>query len=405
MKTIQQFSQSKSFIIMIAALMGITSLAIDTILPTFPAVISDFNIPPHDHNLIQQMVFMYVLGFACLQIVYGTLSDVFGRKVLLLTGLIIYTIASVVAIFSRDYHTLLLMRFAQGVGLAAPRVIGVSIVRDLASGREMARIMSFVMMTFLAIPAIAPMLGQIIIAFLPWEAVFVFLFLAGLALLIWVYYSLPETLTPEARKPLNLKNIVRSFSAFFAQKASVLYLLIMSLLFATLMIYISLAEQILQKDIYLLGHLFPLVFAIILIGMVVSSVLNSRFVISMGMQKLSTIAIAIIIINDGLFFITTLVFSGILPLPLYLLFVTIHFFGFGLSMPNLNAMIMEPFADISGFASALSGMVSSIFGVFIAQTINSFYDKTLYCQTAGFLACTSLGVVIGYFANRYRRSL
>ncbi len=188
------FFTSKRFIALMACLSGLTAMGIDAVLPIFPEMIDYYALPPAAHNRIQQVVFVYMLGFSLFQLVFGILADSVGRKKLLLLGIGVYLLAALAVLFIHDFDSLLWARFIQGAGLAAPRVLSLTIIRDVSAGRAMSRIMSFVSMVFLAIPALAPMVGQVVVMVAPWQGVFVLLALLGAGLLWWVHTDLPETI-------------------------------------------------------------------------------------------------------------------------------------------------------------------------------------------------------------------
>lgn len=373
-----------------ACLSGMAAMGIDAVLPTFPAIIDEFHLPQAEHNRIRQVVFVFMLGFASLQLFFGILADVFGRKTMLISGLIIYIIACAAVYWVNDFEQLLWARFFQGAGLSAPRVLTMTIVRDRMSGAAMSRVMSFVMMVFLMIPAVAPMIGQLVIMFSTWRSVFLLLLLFGLFLALWVAWQLPETLPTEKRLPLNLAKVKQAISVFMSSKETQIYLLMMSLLFGMLMTYVGLAEQILQKDIYHLGERFPLYFALVIMGMLLASLLNAKFVMHWGMDKMVWIALSLLLLCDSLLFVSVLIGGGIIPLWLFIVLLMIHFLGFGLAMPNLNALCMQPFHQIAGTASALIGTVTTILGILFAQLISHYFNATLYCLGIGYIVCTLL---------------
>lgn len=367
-----------------ACLSGLTAMAIDSVLPIFPQMIDYFSLPHNEHNRIQQVVFVYMIGFSLFQLFFGVLADVVGRKPLLLLGIGVYTIAAASVIFIDVFESVLWARFIQGAGLAAPRVLSMTIIRDVSSGREMSRMMSFVTMVFLAIPALAPMVGQLLVLVAPWQSIFVLLTVMGMALAVWVNIDLPETLAPENRRPLSLHKVKQAAREFLSNRETLLYLLMLSLLLAGLMTYIGLSEQVLQTDVYQLGELFPLAFATVIVGMVAASLTNARLVIRLDMKKMLFIGLTIIVAADTLLALSTWVGGGIISLPLFLTLLIVHFFGFGLVMPNINALILLPYKHISGTSSALIGTLTSVIGVLTAQFISSFFNGTLYALSLGF---------------------
>lgn len=393
------FFKTKRFIALMACLNGITALGIDAVLPIFPQLIDYYALPHDQHNRIQLVVFVYILGFSFFQLLFGILADTFGRKALLLVGISVYTIAVFCVLLTSHFEMLLLARFIQGAGLAAPRVLSITIIRDVSSGRDMSRIMSFVTMVFLAIPALAPTVGQLIVMIAPWQGVFILLGVLGMLLLVWIWLDLPETIKTNNRRPLSLVKITSAVQEFLGRTTTLVYLLMITLLFASLMIYIGQAEQILQKDVYKLGELFPLAFAVIVLGMIAASVTNARLVMRIGMRRMILLSLTVLLINDVIFMLITLLMGGIMPLWLFLLLLTIHFFCFGLSTPNLNALALEHYQHIAGTASALIGTLTNIVGVFLAALISAFFAANLYAMAVGFMLCSMLL----WLLNRYLR--
>ncbi len=373
---------------MMACLSGISALGIDAILPVFPNIVEEFGIPASQENRVQQVVLVFMLGLASLQIFFGILADVFGRKMVLLGGLALYCVASIAVFLAPDFECLLWARFFQGAGLSAPRVLALTIVRDRASGAAMSRIMSLITMVFLMIPVIAPFIGQITVAIAPWKSIFLFLLFSGLVLFAWVSVSLPETLSKDDRIPFSAKKLVIAVSTFSRCRTSQIYVLMLGLLFGMLISYVSLAELILQKDIYHLGAQFPFYFALIVTGMLLATFINAKFVMRWGMKKMLLIALCLLVFSDSILFLSVIFGGGAIPLAAFIGLLIIHFLGFGLAVPNINAMCLQPFKSIAGTASSLIGTIMNISGVLIAQCIGFFFNKTLYSVGIGFMLCT-----------------
>ena len=185
------------------------------------------------------------------------------------------------------------------MGAAGTRVIATSVVRDKFSGRAMAEIMSLTFMVFMAIPIIAPGIGQILLLTGPWQ--FIFLFMAGLATIssIWAYLRLPETLDPANRRPLTVAVVTEGFRLVFTNRVAFFYGLAGMFLFGALFGFISTSQQI-YVDIYGLGAYFPAAFAGMAGLMAVSSFLNSRIVRRFGMRRLSHFALLVFIAGSTL---------------------------------------------------------------------------------------------------------
>ena len=199
------------FIALVAALMALNALAIDVMLPALPNMGEALGVSAENER--QLVVSAYMIGFGIAQIAFGPITDRFGRRAPLFVGLAIYVACAFAATFAPTFAILLALRFCQGLGAAATRVIATSVVRDRFSGREMAEVMSLVYMVFMAIPIVAPGIGQIILFAGPWH--YIFLFMAGLATAIgvWSFFRLPESLRPEYRRPLTFGAALEGFRA------------------------------------------------------------------------------------------------------------------------------------------------------------------------------------------------
>src|ERR1700742_2496796 len=179
------------FVVVIASIMALNPLAMDMMLPALPDIASAFHIT--EANRPQEVLSTFLIGFGIGQFVMGPLSDRFGRRAVLIDGMALYCIASLLAIAAPSFETLLLARALQGLGTSASRVIATSVVRDCYAGRRMASVMSLVMMVFIAVPVIAPSLGQAVLLFAQWRGIFLVLLLYGFVALVWNAVRMPET--------------------------------------------------------------------------------------------------------------------------------------------------------------------------------------------------------------------
>src|SRR6202012_2731090 len=197
------------FFIVIASIMALTPLAMDMMLPALPDIASTFHVTAA--NKPQQVLSSFLIGFGIGQFIMGPLSDRFGRRPVLIDGMVLYCIGSVVAITASSFETLLLARVMQGLGTSATRVIATSIVRDCYAGRRMASVMSLAMMVFIAVPVIAPSLGQAVMLLTHWRGIFIVLMLYGVLAVVWSALRMPEPLPLSERKSLAIPDV---FSAF-----------------------------------------------------------------------------------------------------------------------------------------------------------------------------------------------
>src|ERR1700724_1082580 len=197
------------FVLVIASIMALNPLAMDMMLPALPNIASAFDITIA--NEPQAVLSTFLIGFGVGQFIMGPLSDRFGRRPVLIDGMALYCIASVLAITASSFETLLLARLLQGLGTSATRVIATSIVRDCYAGRRMASVMSLAMMVFIAVPVVAPSLGEAVMLLTQWRGIFVVLTLYGVLTLIWSALRMPETLPLSERKSVPVRDVLRAF--------------------------------------------------------------------------------------------------------------------------------------------------------------------------------------------------
>jgi DHA1 family bicyclomycin/chloramphenicol resistance-like MFS transporter len=379
------------FVAIVASIMALNPLAMDMMLPALPNIGASFGIS--DGNYLQSVLSVFLLGFGVGQFVMGPLSDRFGRRPVLLGGMVLYGLASLLALFTRSFEMLLVARALQGLGTAATRVIATSIVRDCYAGRRMASVMSLVMMIFVAVPIVAPSFGQAVMVGGQWRGIFVVLMAYGLLALLWSALRLPETLPLGERKPLTIGQVLDSFRQTITNRQTIGYALAAAGVQGTLFGYVFSSEQVFT-EIYHLGHYFPLAFATIAIGIALAGFLNSRLVIRLGMRVISHTALVIYALVAAVMLVAAS--THMLPLALYMALSALALFTFGLMMSNFTALAMEPQGHIAGTASSLYGSITTLTGIGIGVTLGQLYDGTLLPFAIGSLICTlaSIGTVL-----------
>jgi len=379
----------REFVAIVAAIMALNPLAMDLMLPALPNVASAFHIG--DANRVQAVLSVFLAGFGAGQFIMGPLSDRFGRRPILLGGLIVYGVASLLAIIAPSFETLLLARALQGLGTAASRVIATSIVRDCYSGRRMASVISLAMMIFISVPVIAPSIGQAIMLLGEWHGIFIVLMIYGVLTLTWIIIRLPETLPLTERKSLAVGEVTRNFLQALTNRQTFGYALAAGSVQGVLFGYVLSSQQIFT-GIYGLGHYFPLAFATIAIGIAVAGFLNSRIVGRYGMRMIShtalvgQLAIAIVMLIAAL--------AGWLPLPFMMILATGNLFAFGLIFSNFSALAMEPQGHIAGTASSLFGSVTTLIGIAVGSAIGQYFDGTLVPLATGSLLSSVLALIV-----------
>lgn len=385
------------FIALMAALMALNALAIDVMLPALPYMGEALGVVSENER--QYVVSSYMLGMGIAVLAFGPLSDRFGRRGPLLAGMGIYIAAAIAAIFAPSFATLLILRFIQGMGAASVRVIAMSIVRDRYSGREMAEVMSLTFMVFMAIPIIAPGIGQVLLLTGPWQTIFIFMGLLAAAFWAWTYFRLPETLAVEHRRPLTFSGIFQSFKIVFTNRVAISYGLAGTFMFGALFGFISSSQQI-YVDIYGLGVYFPVAFAAMAGLMAVSSFTNSKIVRRFGMRRLSHGAILSFTGFSAIWLAFAL--SGYLPLWLFFSLLSIIMFSFGWASSNMNSLSMEPLGAVAGTASAVFGFIQTVGGALIGSYTGQHFDGTTVPAATGYFAMGALALVFILIAEKGR---
>jgi DHA1 family bicyclomycin/chloramphenicol resistance-like MFS transporter len=321
----------------------------------------------------------------------GPLSDRFGRRPVLLGGMILYAVASLLAIAAPSFELLLLARALQGFATSATRVIATSIVRDCYAGRRMASVMSLAMMVFIAVPVVAPSFGQTVLLLAQWRGIFIVLMIYGVIALIWSALRMPETLPAEMRKSLAIGEVFRAYAQTVGNRQTLGYALAAGSVFGAMFAFIFSSQQIFT-DIYRLGRYFPLAFAGIAIGVALAGFFNSRFVGRIGMRVISHGALVAYALVAVVMLVAEKTLA--LPLPLFMALSALMMFAFGLMMANFTALAMEPHGQIAGTASSLYGSITTLVGIGIGMAIGQSYDGTLLPFSVGFFVCALSALAI-----------
>lgn len=376
---------------LVAAMMALNAFAVDIMLPALDDIAASYQVErANDQQLI---LFAYILGFGVPQLFYGPLSDAKGRKTLLMVCIVGYIITSFACMATTTFNLLLLMRFLQGVVASGIRVVAVSIVRDVVAGRAMARIMSLVMTIFMIIPIIAPAVGQGVIMISSWKWTFGVLGLAGVALLIWVHIRLPETLPPERRQPLSIKEIARAFWEVLSNRISLGYMTASGVIFGALFAFIGASEQIFS-DVFNEGDRFPLWFAIIALTLGIANFTNASLVERYGMRRLSHgVMFGFILLSYTNYLVMTHVGEELIYfVPLFAL----TFGCFGMLGANFAAIAMEPLGKVAGTASAIYGFATTTFASIFGWLVANSFDGRVAPVLAGFvgLGLTALIIIL-----------
>ncbi len=384
------------FVTLMAIMTAMTALSIDAALPALAEIGRALNIlDSNDNQLIISLLFA---GMAIGQIIYGPLSDSIGRKNSIYIGFGLYLVGCLFSIFSTDLTTMLIGRFLQGLGAAGPRIVTIALIRDLYEGREMARVMSFIMSVFIFVPAVAPAFGQGILFVWEWEAIFVSFLLIGLLTLMWFALRQEETLPQAARVPFSLRHIYKGVKETCLNRTAFGYTVATGIILGAFLGYLSSAQQIFQ-DAYKTGDAFVLYFGLLSVAIGLASFLNARLVMRYGMRRISGNAIYTVAAVSALFYLFAYAYNGLPPFYSFMLYGSITFFCMGLLFGNLNAMAMEPLGHIAGVGAAVVGSLSTFISVPLGVLIGRFYDGNILPLIAGFAVLGLLAGAVFHYAS------
>ena len=383
----------REFLVLTAAIMACQAIAVDTMLPALPAIGRDLGVT--DPNRTQWVITIYIAGVGLGQLFWGALSDRFGRRRVLLTGFTFYVIAALAVGVSGSFQTLLAWRFAHGIA-AASMVISRSIIRDLYGGRQMARVMSLTFIVFIMVPIVAPSIGQLVLLLAPWRALFHVFFGFAAAVLVWVYFRLPETLHPEYRITLTVAHIARAVGKVAADRASLWYTLSVALMFGSVIGYVGMMPQIFGA-VFHRPSLMPAVFALCAASMGVSSFLNSTVVERFGMRIISQTGLLVFIVASGLH--TVVAALGAETLRTFIVLQGATMGCLGLIMANFGAMAMEQMGSVAGIAASLQGCVGTAGGAVVAALMGERFNGSTLPLAFGALLCGLASLAFVSFAE------
>lgn len=381
---------SGEFIILIALIISLVALSIDAMLPALPLIAADLGVQRINDS--QYVISVFFAGMALGQIFFGPLSDSVGRRPAIISGFALFALGCLLSIFAVNFGQMLLGRLLQGVGAAGPRIVSIALVRDQFKGREMARVMSFVMTVFILVPVFAPALGQLVLIVADWRYIYVMFLLLVLILVPWFWIRQPETLAQVQRVRFSFTQLFLDVGAIYRIRSSLGYTLAMGFIFGGFLGYLSSSQQIFQVQ-YQLHELFPLYFGILACAIGCASLFNASLVMRFGMRRLSNYAMNGICLLSIPFLLIVAMQDGHPPLYQLMAYLLPLFFCFGILFGNLNALAMEPLGHIAGLGSALIGSVSTLMSVIFGVLVAAAYDQTVVPLVAGFAVLGLAGLI------------
>ena len=400
------FAGKRSFVLMLASLSAVGPFSIDTFLPSLLELQIALHATPIE---AQQALSAYLLGFGIMSLWHGAISDAIGRRPVILASLLVYIVASLVCTFAPSIEILIAARLVQGLAGGAGMIIARAIIRDCFEGAQAMRLMATMMQIFSIAPAIAPVLGGYLQSWWGWRSVFGFLLIGSIALTIWIWRALPETLPPAARHPLHPGHLARSYFKVFTRIEFQLLAALLAFSFSSLFIYITASPVFLVKHLHLTERDFAILFLPVIGGMVLGSMFASKKAHRISTEKMISIGFALMTI--GLAVNLTLQFTlvphtapGFWLTVMCIAPLGLSAFGQALLGPSIQMMIMDLYPAQRGLMSSCQGFTHVMVSALTAGVISPFVADTTQHLVLASTAFYAIGLVLWLAYNLlYRR--
>lgn len=380
----QDTPKNKALLIFILGCMtALSPFAIDMYLPAFQSIALDFNATVAQISL---SLSSYFIGLSGGQLIYGPLLDRYGRKRPLYVGLFIFILASLFCLYARTTNELVIWRFIQAVGGCAAGVASMSMVRDLFSVKESAKVYSLLILILGASPLLAPTIGGYLAAAFGWHSVFIALAAMATLLLLTVKFFLVESHKPDLTVSLKLLPIMENFISILKNTQFYTYVFSAAISFSGLFVYLAGSPVIFLGKYGVSGQVYGWIFAIIAAGLIGSSQFNVLLLRRFTNQQLVLMGMCGQVLIGSIFFIGT--YLDLFNMQGTVLMFFLFMCWFGITNPNAGALSLEPFPEKAGSASALMGFIQMGIGALASSMVAIFDIKEVF-PIAGIMASGS----------------
>ena len=388
--------------VLLTALVALGPISTDLYLPSLPSLARYFAVGVDD---IQLTLSVFLVGLATAQLVYGPLSDRFGRRPVLLVGLAIYVVASVVCMLAPSVRVLVVARFVQAVGACVGPVLGRAVVRDVYGREGAARVLAYMSAAMALAPAIGPILGGFLEEWFGWRINFLVLVLYGSGGLVLAWRILPETNKAPDLQAAQPVRIILGYRGLLNHRAYVGYVLCCAFAYSGIFAFISGSSYVLQEVVGLGPIGFGLCFAGVVIGYIIGTMVAGRLSRQLGIDRLIAVGAGIGVAGGALLLVLALAVPAHGALAGALLIVgpmLVFMIGVGLVLPNAIAGAIGPFPRAAGAASALLGFTQMTAAAAIGIAVAALYDGSAIPMTAT-IAVVAVGVLSAFWLLVGRR--
>ncbi len=377
--------------VLLTAMVALGPISTDLYLPSLPAIGAAFGVSNAE---VQLTLSVFLAGFAVSQLVYGPLSDRFGRRPVILGGLALYLLATIVCAFAGSIEVLILARFLQALGACVGPVLGRAVVRDIYGRERAARMLSYMGMAMALAPAFGPILGGFLEVWFGWRANFAALAAFAVATLAGALVTLPETnrwKSPDATRPGHL---LATYLGLLRHRSYIGYVLVTACTYAGIFSFISGSAFVLIGLLGLSPDVYGFCFAAIVVGYMAGTFLSGRLTLALGLERMVQLGTAVQVAGGaaglGLLLLDGVTLAGIvLPVVVFML-------GTGLAMPNAQAGAIGPFPRAAGSASALLGFFQMGLAALIGIAVGHGSGESAFAMMAA-IALVALGGALSYW--------
>ncbi len=376
--------------VLLTALVAFGPLSTDLYLPSLPILVRVFDT---DIAMVQLTLSVFLVGFAVSQLVYGPMSDRFGRRPTLLVGVSVYLVASAVCALATSVEGLIAARFFQALGACCGPVVGRAVVRDVFGRDRAATVLAYMSMAMTLAPAIGPVLGGALTELFGWRSNFILLTGFAVAILAAVWSLLDETNTARDSEALNPGRMAANYLMLLRNRRFVGYVLIVACSYSGIFSFISGSSFLLIGQMHLSPAQFGMSFATVVLGYTLGSFLAGKLSHRLGGARMIRVGTLVSVSGGALG--VGLALAGVLQIASVVAPVFLFILGAGLTLPNATANAVGPYPTMAGLASSLLGFFQMTIAALVGLGVGHLHDGTAL-PMMGAIGLVGLGALLSH---------